>query len=211
MQPGFFRLLTFCCSITRGGAYVLPADISGSLTAQQPAPFTSRLTLSLANASTTRGEQVVLSSCAELSKLTVFGFGLGSIGEEYARISGRVTCCERMASCCRAHSPCAVILERPLRFVHEKGERIDVFLPDSVQLPVGIALTEPPNADRHAVRAVQVASRAHEWIHLYARVVATGPDKWPLRHLLLSLAIALIGLCCCAVIIQCCYRVQSRK
>lgn len=176
---------------------------TGGRQAMQPMPgdVASLLALVLANGTPVGAAHVVLASCANLSENAVFGFGVGSINEEYARAPHGLRCDD-------GGSASNVRLDRPLRFAHEKGERIDI-MPDSLQVPNGAVYAQPPNPDVHAMRAVLVANRAHEWITLYARVVSSGPDKWPLRHLLLALAFTLIGSCCCAVVFQCC--ASSRK
>ena len=165
------------------------------------APLQSRLTLILANETDTSVPLLMVSSCYDLAENSVFGLGIGSVSEEYVRAPDGL-CCVAHSTCCRM-PPCAVRLGGVLRFAHEHGERVDV-MPDSLQVPAGAVFTQPPNPDAHAVRAVQVANRAHDWIALYTRVVSSGPDKWPLRHLLLALAITLVGSLFCAVLIQIC-------
>jgi hypothetical protein len=165
------------------------------------APLQSRLTLILANETHASVPSLMVSSCSDLAENSVFGLGIGSVSEEYV-LAPDGLCCVAHSTCCRK-PPCAVRLGGALRFAHEQGERIDV-MPDSLQVPAGAVFTQPPNPDAHAVRAVQVANRAHDWIALYTRVVSSGPDKWPLRHLLLALAITLVGSLFCAVLIQIC-------
>jgi hypothetical protein len=165
------------------------------------APLQSRLTLILANETHASIPSLLVSSCSDLAENSVFGLGIGSVSEEYV-LAPDGLCCVAHSACCRK-PPCAVRLGGALRFAHEQGERIDV-MPDSLQVPAGAVFTQPPNPDAHAIRAVQVANRAHDWIALYTRVVSSGPDKWPLRHLLLALAITLVGSLFCAVLIQIC-------
>lgn len=165
------------------------------------APLQSRLTLILANETHASVPSLMVSCCSDLAENSVFGLGIGSVNEEYV-LAPDGLCCVAHSTCCRK-PPCAVRLGGALRFAHEQGERIDV-MPDSLQVPAGAVFTQPPNPDAHAIRAVQVANRAHDWIALYTRVVSSGPDKWPLRHLLLALAITLVGSLFCAVLIQIC-------
>ena len=118
--------------------------------------------------------------------LSVLGFAVGSVNEEYVQLADSAGCHCRFGRCDVGR----LALDRPLRLTHAATEEISV-LPDSLQVPSGRLTADEPTRNAHHTRAMAAAMKAHVWVTELATVVSQGPDKWALRQLLAVLAITL--------------------
>jgi hypothetical protein len=140
--------------------------------------------LLLSNSSISGSKFAAVTPCVGLPRLTIVGFGVGSVNEEYARLVDR-------SECCRDCTGARLALDVSLRFPHEMGEPLSV-MGDNLQVPTGKLYSQPDlRPDEHHLRAIAVAMRAQQWVVLLAHVVSDGPDKWALRQLLAVLAVTL--------------------
>ena len=165
-----------------------------------------RARISLANSTRPGAQDALVTGCEPPPRgLSVLGFAVGSINEEYVRISDSVGCHCPFEACDVGR----ISFDRPLRLPHEPGEEISV-MPDSLQVPSGRLTAEPPR-DEHHTRAMVAAMRAHDWVTGLARVVSEGPDKWALRQLLCVLALILMGACVIGTLLLCCSTIGKAK
>lgn len=163
-----------------------------------------RARISLANSTRPGAQDALVAGCEPPPRgLSVLGFAVGSINEEYVRISDSVGCHCPFEACDVGR----ISFDRPLRLPHEPGEEISV-MPDSLQVPSGRLTAEPPR-DEHHTRAMVAAMRAHDWVTGLARVVSEGPDKWALRQLLCVLALILMGACVIGTLLLCCSKAAA--
>lgn len=170
------------------GVTVEPAGIS------LDAPRIERLAvLATSNYSAPGATFLLLGPCGiTLSEHSVFGLAEGSASEEWTRSRGSCAC----------GSTCA--LYRPLRYEHEALEPISL-MPPAFQPPEEgrrlNARPEPYESPQHE-RAAHVVAKAQHWIGTAATTLGGGPDKLPLRRLLLALALTLVGACLGALLFK---------
>ena len=166
----------------------------------QPLPRIERLvTLALANHTIPGSTAVMLSGCPEapLPAHAVLGLGEGGGSEEWVRAAGVCSC---GVSC---------LLSRPLLFEHGGLDSVSL-MPPAFQPPEkgGILNTQAdvPVPTPQRERAAATVLRAQRWLKVTTLTMSGGPDKIPLRNLLLLLALALFGLCIAAAFVSCCGR-----